>query len=207
MIQSLIAWLNDYSWHQLSTIAQPWTAPVSVLGHSWPTFSPSSFFPLHFVMSRIFLFRPVSKTPRRVSIVSESPSCSSLQTAKWIKCCNYVYNWFLFVQLLQRTSFTTPSLICAFYSASKPKGNPLALKKVVFFVDREEKVCMREHYWPIHDKGETHPTDIASSALAQYKSPMVQRDNRSHDHDCTSPPPARRNTPFFVLHILSWQHT
>ena len=39
MRQPLIAWLNGYSWHQLLTIAQTWTAPVSVLGHSWPTFS------------------------------------------------------------------------------------------------------------------------------------------------------------------------
>ena len=38
MMQSLIAWLNEYSWHQLFTIAQSWTAPVSLLGHSWPTF-------------------------------------------------------------------------------------------------------------------------------------------------------------------------
>ena len=38
-MQSLIAWLDACSWHQLSTIAQPWTAPVSVLEHSWPTFS------------------------------------------------------------------------------------------------------------------------------------------------------------------------
>ena len=39
MMQSLIDWLSGYSWHQLSATAQPWTAPVSVLGHSWPTFS------------------------------------------------------------------------------------------------------------------------------------------------------------------------
>ena len=30
-MQSLIAWLNRYGWRQLSTIAQTWTAPVSVL--------------------------------------------------------------------------------------------------------------------------------------------------------------------------------
>ena len=58
MMQSLIAWLDECSWHQLSTIAQSWTAPVSVLSHSWPTFSfsTSSVFPLHFAMSRIFCF-------------------------------------------------------------------------------------------------------------------------------------------------------
>ena len=39
MMQSLIDWLNQQSWRLLSTIAQSWTAPVSVLGHSWPTFS------------------------------------------------------------------------------------------------------------------------------------------------------------------------
>ena len=40
MMQSLIDWLNEYSWLQL-----PCAAPVSVLGHSWPTFS--LFLPVH----------------------------------------------------------------------------------------------------------------------------------------------------------------
>ena len=39
MMQSLIAWLNEYSWHQLSALAQSYMALVSVLGHSWPNFS------------------------------------------------------------------------------------------------------------------------------------------------------------------------
>ena len=69
MMQSLIDWLNAHSWHQLSTKAQPWTAPVSVLGHSWPTFSlllpvQSSLFTLVWAE---FFFRPVSKTPKGVN--------------------------------------------------------------------------------------------------------------------------------------------
>ena len=35
---------------------------------------PSSVFPLHFAMSRMFSFRPVSKTPGKVSVISEWPS-------------------------------------------------------------------------------------------------------------------------------------
>ena len=49
-----MAWLNECSWHQLSTIAQPWAAPISVLGHNRHTFSlflsaQSSLFPLPWV--------------------------------------------------------------------------------------------------------------------------------------------------------------
>ena len=59
MMQSLIDWLNEHSWLQL-----PWTAPVSVLGHSWPTFS--LFLPVQSSLFNLpwaeFSFRPVSKT-------------------------------------------------------------------------------------------------------------------------------------------------
>ena len=67
MMQSLIAWLNECSWHQLSTIPSPKPPPVSVLGHSWPTFS--LFLPVHSSLchEQSFLFRPVSKTPRGVN--------------------------------------------------------------------------------------------------------------------------------------------
>ena len=64
MMQSLIVWLNGLPWHLLSTIAQPWTAPVSVLGQSWPTFSlffTSSVFPFHFAISRTFYFAQCPK--------------------------------------------------------------------------------------------------------------------------------------------------
>ena len=37
-MQSLIDWFNESIWHLLSIVAQLWTAPLSVLGHSWPTF-------------------------------------------------------------------------------------------------------------------------------------------------------------------------
>ena len=47
-LESLIAWLNQYSGFQLSTIVQPWTAPV-LFDYSWSPFSlfqpvQSSFF-------------------------------------------------------------------------------------------------------------------------------------------------------------------
>ena len=56
---SLIAWLNECSWHQLSTKAQPCTAPVSVIRHSWPTFSlflPVQSFLFPFLWAEIFYF-------------------------------------------------------------------------------------------------------------------------------------------------------
>ena len=57
---------NECSWCRMSTIAQPWTAPVSVLEHSWPTFS--LFLP---VQSSLFTL------PRAECFVS-----SSVQNAK-----------------------------------------------------------------------------------------------------------------------------
>ena len=39
IIDCLIRWVQLTTWHQLSTTDKPWTAPVYVLGHSWPTFS------------------------------------------------------------------------------------------------------------------------------------------------------------------------
>ena len=63
-MQSLIAWLNGCSWPQLSTIAQPWTAPVSVLGHSWPTFSlfqPVQSFLFNFLWAQFFYFAQYPK--------------------------------------------------------------------------------------------------------------------------------------------------
>ena len=95
MMQSLIDWLNECSWRLLSTIAQPWTAPVSVLGHSWPTFSlsvsTSSVFPPDFVMSRNFHFCPVSGTPRGVSIISERPVYNKMMQSliDWLNECNW----------------------------------------------------------------------------------------------------------------------
>ena len=60
-MQSLIAWLSGYSWHQLLTMA-----PVSVLGHSWPIFF--LFLPVQSCLFTLlwaeFLLRPVSKTPK-----------------------------------------------------------------------------------------------------------------------------------------------
>ena len=81
-MQSLIAWLNECNGHLLSTIAQPWTAPDSLLGHSWPTFSLLYQFslPSLFFYEQNFLVRLVSKTPSEVSIISEWPSYVSLRT-------------------------------------------------------------------------------------------------------------------------------
>ena len=75
MMQSLIDWLNECRWHQLSTIAQPWTIPVSVREHSWPIFSlflpvQSSLFPWLWAE---MLFRPVSKTPRGCQYFQSDP--------------------------------------------------------------------------------------------------------------------------------------
>ena len=58
MMQSLIAWSNEYSWHQLPTLSLSWTILVSVLGQSGPTFSffTSPVCPLHCAMSRTFYF-------------------------------------------------------------------------------------------------------------------------------------------------------
>ena len=62
--QSLIDWSNECSWHQLSTIAQPWTTPVL---RAWTqltyflSFSTSSVFSLHFARSRIFYFAQCPK--------------------------------------------------------------------------------------------------------------------------------------------------
>ena len=76
VIDCLIKWM-------LSTIAQPWTAPVSVLGHRWPTFSlfPPGQSPLFaFAMSRIFYLVQCSKRQGGVSIISEWP----LYFATWL---------------------------------------------------------------------------------------------------------------------------
>ena len=60
MKHSLIAWLNEYSWHQLSTIAQSclraWTQLTYFL-----SFFTISLFPLHFAMSEIFYFAQCPK--------------------------------------------------------------------------------------------------------------------------------------------------
>ena len=84
-MQSLIDWLNEGSWHQLSTIAQPWTAPVSLLGHSWPTFSlflpvQSSLFTL---LSAELFISSSDQNSKEVSIISEWPSCTSFQRAEF----------------------------------------------------------------------------------------------------------------------------
>ena len=61
--QPLIAWLNECGWHQLSTIAQPWTARL----RAWTqltyflSFSTTSVFPLHFALNRIFHFAQCPK--------------------------------------------------------------------------------------------------------------------------------------------------
>ena len=79
IINSLIAWLNEYSWHQLSTIAQPWTAPVSVLEHSWPTFS--LFLPVQCSLFTLlwaeFWISSSVKNAQGVSITLEWPSYST----------------------------------------------------------------------------------------------------------------------------------
>ena len=73
MMHPLIAWLNGYSWHQLSTIAQSWTALVSMLRHSWPTFS--LFLPfqpsLFTLLSTEFFVSSSVQNAKRVSIISE----------------------------------------------------------------------------------------------------------------------------------------
>ena len=73
MMQSLIAWLNGCSWHLPLTMAQPWTAPVSVLGHNRPTFSlflpvQSSLFTLPWTE---FFISSAVQNAKRVSIISE----------------------------------------------------------------------------------------------------------------------------------------
>ena len=69
--------------HQLSTIAQPWTAPVSVRGHSWPTFS--LFLP---VQSSLFLLPWADffvsssvQNAKRVSIILEWPMYTYFQSS------------------------------------------------------------------------------------------------------------------------------
>ena len=77
MMQSLIDWLNECSRHLPSTIARPWTAPVSVLGHNWPTFSlflpvQSSLFTL--LWAEFFWFFQCPKGQGGGAIISEWPS-------------------------------------------------------------------------------------------------------------------------------------
>ena len=85
MIQSLIAWFNEHSGHQLSTIAQPWTASVSVRGHSWPTFS--LFLPVQsslftFLCAEFFISYSVQNA-KGVSVISEwSSHCETLHILK-----------------------------------------------------------------------------------------------------------------------------
>ena len=79
-MRSLIDWLNGFSWHQLSTIAQPWTAPVSVLGHNWPTFFlflpvQSSLFTLLWAE---FFISPSILNAMGMSIILEWPSYACL---------------------------------------------------------------------------------------------------------------------------------
>ena len=73
-----------YSWHQLSTKAQPWIAPVSVLGNSWPTFSlflpvQSSLFTLLWAESFI---SPSVQNAKGVPMMSEWISCLVLEAWK-----------------------------------------------------------------------------------------------------------------------------
>ena len=76
MMRSLIDWSNKYSWRLHLTIAQPWTAPVFVLGHSWPTFSlslpvQSSLFTL--LWAEFFISSSVQNA-KGVSVISKWPS-------------------------------------------------------------------------------------------------------------------------------------
>ena len=87
MIQSLIAWLNEHSWHHLSTKDQPWTAPVSVLGHSWPTFPLFLYqfnLPSSLCHEQNFFISPSVQNAKGVSIISEwsSYATSSVETRK-----------------------------------------------------------------------------------------------------------------------------
>ena len=86
MMQWLIAWLNECSWRLLSTIAQPWTVPVSVLGPSWPTFS---------------LFLPVQSSLFPSLLWAELFTAPSMQNAKGV---SIISGW-----LLYRSDHSHPS--------------------------------------------------------------------------------------------------
>ena len=70
IMQSLIAWLNEYSWHQLSTIVQAWTTPVSVLGRSWSTSSLFYQFSLlsSFCYEQNFFISPSVQNAKRMGV-------------------------------------------------------------------------------------------------------------------------------------------
>ena len=77
VMQWLIAWLNNCSWHLLLTIAQFWAAPVFVLGHSWPAFSlflPVQSFLFSLLSTEFFISPSVQNAEGGGSIISQWPS-------------------------------------------------------------------------------------------------------------------------------------